>query len=233
MSERATDQITLFRQSWTLYDSISEMNYMFHREIYAHVTALLSQRHAGGPYSLLDLGCGNTRFIAPCLRTATPSRYAGVDLSEAALKEAREYLSGLENVELHHQDMLQAVRAADAPYDVIFSGFAVHHLDAKEKQQLFHACAAKLAPGGHFILVDVVREEGQTREQYLEGYLNFMRSQWTAVRPDHLEEACAHVAAHDFPETLSDLKRMAAVASLTEARVLDRLAQHHVLVFSR
>jgi SAM-dependent methyltransferase len=232
MSERATDETTLFRQSWTLYDSISEMNYMFHREIYTHVTALLSQRHAVGAYSLLDLGCGNTRFIAPCLKKATPSRYAGVDLSEAALNEAREHLSGLENVALHQQDMLQAVQTADATFDVIFSGFAVHHLDAEAKQQLFHACAAKLAPGGHFILVDVVREEGQTREEYLEGYLNFMRTHWTAVRPDHLEEACAHVAAYDFPETLSDLQRMAADASLADVRLVDRFAQHHVLVFS-
>jgi hypothetical protein len=59
-----------------------------------------------------------------------------------------------------------------------------------------------------------------------------MRTQWTAVRPDHLEEACAHVAAYDFPETLTDLKRMAAEAALTNVRVVDRFAQHHVLVFS-
>jgi hypothetical protein len=59
-----------------------------------------------------------------------------------------------------------------------------------------------------------------------------MRTQWTAVRPDHLEEACAHVAAYDFPETLSDLKDMAANAALADARVVDRFAQHHVLVFS-
>lgn len=232
MPEPATDETTLFRQSWTLYDSLAERNYMFHREIYAHVTALLSQRRAGGPYSLLDLGCGNTRFIAPCLKSAMPSRYAGVDLSEAALKEAREYLSGLDHVALDHQDMLQAVQAAEVSFDVIFSGYAVHHLDAKGKQELFHACAAKLTPGGQFILVDVVREEGQTREEYLEGYLDFMRTQWTAVRPDHLEEACGHVAAYDFPETFSDLKRMAAAASLTHVRLVDRFAQHHVLVFS-
>lgn len=205
---------------------------MFHREIYAHVTAMLSQRRASGPYSLLDLGCGNTRFIAPCLKATTPSRYAGVDLSEAALTEAREYLRGLDNVALHHQDMLQALQATEASFDVIFSGYAVHHLDAKGKQDLFHACASKLAPGGQFILVDVVREEGQTREQYLEGYLNVMRTQWTAVRPDHLEEACDHVAAYDYPETFSDLKRMAAAASLTNVRLLDRFAQHHILVFS-
>lgn len=232
MPDQATDETTLFRQSWTLYDSISEMNYMFHREIYAQITTLLSQRRAIGPYSLLDLGCGNSRFIAPCLKAAKPSRYAGVDLSEAALAEAREYLGGLENVALHHKDMLQALQTTEASFDVIFSGYAVHHLDAKGKQDLFHACAAKLAPGGQFILVDVVREEGQTREHYLEGYLNFMRTQWTAVRPDHLEEACDHVAAYDFPETFSDLKSMASAASLTNVRLLDRFAQHHILVFS-
>ncbi|MEI8072396.1 MAG: class I SAM-dependent methyltransferase [Planctomycetota bacterium] len=232
MPDQATDETTIFRKSWTLYDSISEMNYMFHREIYAQITALLSQRRARGLYSILDLGCGNTRFIAPCLKTATPSRYAGVDLSEAALTEACQYLKGLDNVALHHQDMLQAVQTTEASFDVIFSGYAVHHFDAQMKQDLFHACAAKLAKGGQFILVDMVREEGQTREQFIEGYLNFMRTQWTAVRSDHLEEACDHVAAYDFPETFSDLKRMAAAASLTNVRLLDRFAQHHILVFS-
>jgi hypothetical protein len=34
------------------------------------------------------------------------------------------------------------------------------------------------------------------------------------------------------PETFSDLKRMAAAASLTNVRLLDRFAHHHVLVFS-
>ena len=232
MPERATDETTLFRQSWTLYDSISEMNYMFHRELYAHLARMLSQRRASGPYSLLDLGCGNSRFIAPCLKASTPHHYAGVDLSEAALTEARVHLRDLEKVTLHHQDMRQAVHAIDASFDVIFSGFAVHHLEAMDKQNLFQACAEKLAQGGHFILVDLVREEGQTREQYLEGYLNDMRTRWTAVRPDHLDEACAHVAAYDFPETFCELKRMAADASFTNVRLLDQFAQHHIIVFS-
>ncbi|WP_395745341.1 hypothetical protein [Prosthecobacter sp.] len=35
------DNTALFRKAWTLYDAISEKNYMFHREIYAHVTGLL------------------------------------------------------------------------------------------------------------------------------------------------------------------------------------------------
>ncbi|MGV3664036.1 MAG: class I SAM-dependent methyltransferase [Prosthecobacter sp.] len=226
------DETTLFRKSWTLYDAITAENYMFHREIYALIAEVLRQRHAAGPYAVLDLGCGNARFMAPCFESAPPARYEGVDLSATALEEARAYLRGLEKVTLHHTDMLQAVRASDAAFDVIFTGFAVHHLDAAEKQELFHACAARLAPGGVFLMVDVVREEGQNREDYLHGYLGTMRTHWTAVHPEQLDEACAHVAAFDFPEMLSDLTHMAANAGLAQTRLLQRHAQHHILQFS-
>lgn len=225
------DGTALFRTSWSLYDAISEKNYMFHREIYAHVAELLCQRHQQGGYTLLDLGCGNTRFLAPCLHATPPTAYDGVDLSASALDEARDYLRGLSNVSLHHQDMLQAVENSSSAYDIIFTGFAVHHLDEAEKQRLFHACAAKLTPGGSLIMVDVVREEGQNRAQYLDAYLGFMRTQWTAVPPDQLAEACAHVAAYDFPETLDDLTQMAKSAAFAQTRLLDRFSQHHLLVF--
>lgn len=227
-----SDETALFRQAWTLYDTITAMNYMFHREIYALIADVLRQRHGGSPYSLLDLGCGNARFMAPCFQAAPPGRYDGVDLSAAALEEAREHLSSLQQVTLHHQDMLQATRQVEAAFDVIFTSFAVHHLDAETKQQLFHACAARLVPGGALIMVDVVREEGQSREEYLESYLGTMRTRWTEVRPDHLEEACTHVAAFDFPETLSGLGRMAAEAGLSQTRLLQRHDQHHIIVFS-
>lgn len=226
------DNTALFRKAWTLYDAISEKNYMFHREIYSHVTRMLQKRHELGAYHLLDLGCGNARFLAPCLQSAPPASYDGVDLSASALEEARSYLNGLSNTGLHHKDMLQAVEDTDSAFDIIFSGFAVHHLDAASKQRLFSACAEHLAPGGQFILVDVVREEGQTREQYLEAYLNCMRTQWTEVEPGHLAEACAHVESYDFPETLAELGQMAKRAGLSEPQVIDSYQQHHILRFT-
>lgn len=224
------DETTLFRKTWTLYDAISEKNYMFHREIYTHVSDLLRQR---GEYSLLDLGCGNARFLAPCLHAHPPASYDGVDLSAVALEEAALKLSCLPNVRWHETDMLEALQKEDRCFDVIFSSFAIHHLSTEDKQQLFHATARRLSPGGVLIMVDVVREEGQSREHYLDGYLGNMRASWTAVPPDELEQACAHVASFDFPETLADLTRMAEAAGFSKAHVVDRFAQHHVLVFSR
>ena len=227
------DEISLFRASWSLYDAISEKNYMFHRELYAHVADLLRQRHQNGPYTLLDLGCGNARFLAPCLQAAPPARYEGIDLSEAALSEAPSYLAPLANTTLRCADMLHAVRTAESTHDVLFSGYAVHHLDTAGKQALFNAGAACLKPGGTFILLDVAREPGQSRQDYLQGYLHNMRTKWTAVRPDHLDEACAHVAAYDFPETLPDLQEMARTAGFTDIRLVDRHAQHHLLLLAR
>lgn len=226
------DNTALFRKAWTLYDTISEKNYMFHLEIYANVAALLKERRAKGPYHLLDLGCGNARFLAPCLREALPETYDGVDLSVSALDEARGYLKDIPNAVLHHKDMLQAVEETDSAFDVIFTGFAVHHLDPAAKQRLFDACAQRLVSGGQLIMVDVMRDEGQTREQYLDDYLHFMRTRWTEVQPAHLEEACDHVAAYDFPETVADLTVMAGKAGLSQTEVVGRYRQHNVLRFA-
>jgi SAM-dependent methyltransferase len=226
------DNTALFRKAWTIYDTLTEKNYMFHREIYGQVADLLLERRKAGPYRILDLGCGNARFLAPCLKAAPPAYYQGVDLSLTALDEAREYLRDFKNVEFLHEDMLRAVEGGDSTFDIIFSGFAIHHLSSAGKQQLFRACARRLKPGGKFIMVDVAREEGQTRKQYLEEYVGFMRTGWTEVIPAQLDEACAHVTAYDFPETVRDLSQMAKQAALSETRLMNRFAQHHILLFS-
>lgn len=223
----------LFRSSWSIYEAIAERNYMFHREIHARVTSVLAERHRGGGYTMLDLGCGDARFVAPSLAAHPPQRYEGVDLSRPALDEAAMRLRGLPAVTLHEQDMLQHVTAGTAIFDLIYSSFAVHHLEPAAKQRLFAACASRLAPGGEFLLIDVVREPDQTRDQYLEAYLHRMRSTWTAVDARELEEACRHVAEHDYPETLPALTEMAARAGFGQTRLLDRFGPHQVVQFRR
>jgi SAM-dependent methyltransferase len=207
---------------------------MFHREIYAEVKRLLAQRADGGKYRLLDLGCGNARYLAPCLDETPPGAYEGVDLSPAALAEARAYLARLPGrVVLTQGDLLAMIESTTEIWDVIFTGFAIHHLSSEEKQRFFRAAGRNLSRQGWLILVDVVREEGQDRESYLDGYLKFMRETWTEVPSGQLEEACDHVRDHDYPECLSTLEQMAKAAGLNSCRLASRHAQHHVLLFSR
>lgn len=226
------EQTALFRSNWSLYDAICEHNYMFHREIYELVGRELTSRRRPDGLSILDLGCGNARYLAPWLQAAPPRRYVGVDLSVPALDEARGFLAALEDVSLRHGDMLHTVQALGEAFDIIFSSFAVHHLQTAEKQALFEACAPRLAPGGLMLLVDVVREEGQSRDECVEGYLRMMRTEWTRVPADAIEQACAHVAAHDFPESFSELSGLAAKAGLRESRLLARFGRHAVIGFA-
>lgn len=231
MSDR-DDHTTLFRNSWSIYDAIAAENYMFHREIYELVTDRLRRRHQSGPYTLLDLGCGNARFLAPSLRAAPPSRYDGVDLSSTALAEARDYLDGLDGISLHEHDMVGFVSLSGSRPDVIFTGYAAHHLPTATKARLFAACAAALAPDGEMLMVDVAREAAQDRDSYIAAYLGLMRGEWTAVPSEMIEEACDHVAAHDFPETLADLFAMATAAGFSRAELLDQHGPHHLMRFS-
>jgi len=223
----------LFARSWSLYDLITEHNYMFHQEIYDKVSGLLQQRSDHGQYRMLDLGCGNARYLAPALMRCPPEHYQGVDLSEAALEEAQSYLAGLPDVVLTHGDLLEAAENTVSKWDVIFTGYAVHHLTPEDKARLFQAAGRCLSDGGWLLMVDVVREEGQSREHYLEGYLRFMRGSWANVPADQLEEACAHVETHDYPECLSTLTEMAQASGLNHSRVISQHGQHYTVLFAR
>ncbi|BCT66553.1 class I SAM-dependent methyltransferase [Nitrosospira sp. NRS527] len=230
----SADPTTIFTRSWSLYDLLTEHNYMFHHEIYSGIADLLGLRNDKGNYRLLDLGCGNARYLAPCLKRSPPALYEGVDLSEAALAEAREHLTGLTGqVILTHGDLLEAVESTEKTWDILFTGFAIHHLMPDEKARFFHAAGRCLSENGWLILVDVVREENQDRESYLDGYLKFMREKWTHVPQDQLEEACTHVHDHDYPECLSTLQEMAGTAGLNSTRLINRHAQHYTILFSR
>ena len=226
-------QAEIFRTSWSLYDAITEKNYMFHREIYSCVAVHLQDRQAEGGYSILDLGCGNARFMAPCLKASPPDLYVGVDLSAAALEEAGNHLGGLTGISFLQREMLGFLEQSESRFDVIFSGFAVHHLDPGEKQRLFRSVARCLAPGGSFLLADVARQESETREEYLQGYIAFMRKEWTGISGEQLEEAISHVLSFDFPETLSRLNTLGKEEGMTRVSLLARHAQHHLLKYSK
>jgi SAM-dependent methyltransferase len=231
-SHGGEENVALFRKGWSIYDAISEKNYMFHREIYARVGELLRERNGGRNYSLLDLGCGNARFLAPCLERTPPGSYCGVDLSAAALEEAAGYLKGLPRVEFFNGDMVKALEETEGSFDVIFSGYALHHLHVAGKERFFRACARRLKREGVFLMVDLVREVGESRDKFIGDYVHYMRTQWTDVIPEQLEAACGHVSAYDFPETASELTRMAKAANFESTRLVDRFAQHYLFEFS-
>lgn len=98
---------------------------------------------------LLELGTG-TGVTAPRVLDRHPGAHlTGIDSSPEMLANA-----DLPDADLRVQDLGDPL--PHGPFDLVFSALAVHHLDGPGKADLFARVAAALAPGGRFVLGDVV-----------------------------------------------------------------------------
>ena len=121
--------------------------------------------------NFLDLGCGSGVLGQSLYSEYPKARGVFVDFSEPMLSAAREQLAG-KNAELHMQDLgqpgwIEAVQAF-APFDVIVSGYAIHHLTDERKQELYREIYDLLRPGGVFINIEHVASSDQWVERLFE-----------------------------------------------------------------
>jgi tRNA (cmo5U34)-methyltransferase len=100
---------------------------------------------------LLELGTGTGETLRRVAAQLPSARVIGIDESDGMLEAARTLVPGADLRVARLQDPLPR-----GPFDVVFSALAVHHLDADEKATLFREVASRLAPGGRFVLGDVV-----------------------------------------------------------------------------
>lgn len=104
---------------------------------------------------VLDLGAGTGETSRRCLIAHPGATVVALDASEAMLEMAKNVLAHDAELRLGRlEDPLP-----DGRFDLIVSVRAVHHLDRAGKADLFKRVANRLAPGGRFVLGDVVRPE--------------------------------------------------------------------------
>ena len=107
---------------------------------------------AGQPeMRLLELGTGTGETATHVLAAHPGATLVGIDASEPMLSHARLRLPDADLRVARLQDPLPG-----GPFDLVFSALAVHHLDGPEKRDLFARVAAVLAPGGRFVLGDLI-----------------------------------------------------------------------------
>ncbi|MBX7246331.1 MAG: class I SAM-dependent methyltransferase [Candidatus Sumerlaeaceae bacterium] len=226
------DHIKGFFDAWDLYDRVLDHNYMFHDELYASLATALDARFVNRPFSILDLGCGSARHLARTLVPHTITRYTGCDISDVALAHARRNLAPLDcPVELNQTDLLQGILQGDTRYDVIFSSYALHHLDTAAKAQFFQHARNRLAPGGILVLIDIAREEHQDLAAYLDAYCGWIQADWDALPQNGLDYIFDHIRNNDYPESPSALKAMAQSAGFTRSETLQSARWHHLWTF--
>ena len=136
-----------------------------------------------------------------------------IDFSDAMLSAARESLAGAPRSEVLKADFsspkwLDSV-STHKPFNIVVSGFAIHHQPDERKKEIYSEIYSILSPGGVFLNLEHVKsktleveklfeeyyidhlhdhhsnsEPGTTREEVAEGYNN---------RPDKDEDQLADV----------------------------------------
>lgn len=109
------------------------------------------------PKRVLDLGCGDGRLAALVLeRRPSVEAVLCVDLSPPMLDAARARFADDDRVELDTFDLNDPIGDLGR-FDVIVSGFAIHHVEDDRKAALYGEVAAALEPDGLFANIEVVR----------------------------------------------------------------------------
>jgi tRNA (cmo5U34)-methyltransferase len=98
---------------------------------------------------VLELGTGTGETARRVLAHHPGAAFVGVDASGAMLSHAE--LPGADLRIRRLEDPLPG-----GPFELVVSALAVHHLDGAGKADLFARVAQRLAPGGRFVLGDVV-----------------------------------------------------------------------------
>jgi SAM-dependent methyltransferase len=224
------DPIKGFFDLWSIYDLVLDHDYMFHRELYGEVARTLVDRFGNHPFRVLDLGCGSGRHLAPVLQARPVARYEGHDLSPVAISHARKNFGALAcPVHFGEGDLRVALREEGGePFDLIFTGFTLHHFTAAERTEILRLARRRLAPGGLVLVLDSMRDEGQTREAWLDAYCGWIGTDWRALSQEGLAAIFEHIRGCDQPGTLAEHDAAAVQAGFTRSRTIAHRRWHRL-----
>lgn len=106
---------------------------------------------------VMDLGCGDGRLAASVLAARpTVTEVIGLDDSPPMIELALERFRGDARVAIRVHDLREPLPSI-GDFDVVVSGFAIHHLAHDRKRSLFAEIANRLRPGGVFANLEVVQ----------------------------------------------------------------------------
>lgn len=110
--------------------------------------------------SFLDLGCGDGILGREILKENPKARAVFVDFSETMIEAARKNLGKRHDARVIFSDFGKKGWIKDireyAPFDVVVSGFAIHHHPDTRKKEIYREIYSLLAPGGVFLNMEHV-----------------------------------------------------------------------------
>jgi len=122
------------------------------------------------PITSLDLGVGTGFFASRFLDTYPNATLVGLDGSEAMIQLASSRLSAqIDRVRLITSSFSDIEESLSRDrFDLIFSSYALHHLDPDSKAALLKSATERLKPAGWFLNADLVSNTDPSIERIIQ-----------------------------------------------------------------
>ena len=104
------------------------------------------------PKRVLDLGTGTGLLTYYWYKECGTADYVLVDIADEMLDVSRKRFAGADNI--HHRIMDYTKELPEGAFDAVISALSVHHLDDKQKSELFQRIYEILPAGGIFVNYD-------------------------------------------------------------------------------
>ena len=228
------DPSRIFINSWNIYQKVIQANYMKHRDLGIYSQKYLKDFASHQALRVLDIGCGDAKQLSVQLSSLNVASYTGYDLSEDAVSLAKQNMSktGADLI-FRIGKMEELIKEETTTYNVIYSSFAIHHLQEEAKKIFLKDCFKVLEKGGLFILIDVKRASGQTREAYNDSYVEWINRDWSLLTGDEKKTVVSHLTTCDFPVETSMYIQYAESAGFILEDDVDIDPRHGLIVFRK
>ena len=156
--------------------------------------------HCPQPQHILDIGSGDAILLATLLEAFPNASGVAVDFSPLMLEQARQRLSkfGQRATTLEGDLLTPAWNDSLAgPFNVIVSGFAIHHLPDERKRALYQEIYDSLAVGGVFLNSEHVASTTPRGEQMFD---DAMTTHLYQRRKEKGDEVTQEQVRRDFME---------------------------------
>lgn len=120
------------------------------------------------PRCVLDLGAGTGLLTYYWFREYKDAEYVLVDIADEMLDISRKRFNGLANI--HHEVLDYTVQLPVGKFDAVISALSIHHLDNKQKKELFQRIYDILPIGGVFVNYDQFYAGTPRMDQWFDSY---------------------------------------------------------------
>jgi tRNA (cmo5U34)-methyltransferase len=156
----------------------------------------------GASIHVLDLGAGTGLFSQHVLGKYPTANFVLYDLADKMLGAARKRFADRSRQFQYRLGDYRKIQGA-GEYDLVISSLSIHHLEDKEKRELFGRIHDLLRKGGIFINVDQIRgETPYLREAYWNHWLDQVRR--AGFSEERIQESIQRRIPYDRDASLAD-----------------------------